>query len=113
MTKRHLILLLVGTLAACANGVSPDGPTSASVVQGEVVYTPETLILESFPVQLHTIVRMRNRSRSKLELQLGSGCPVLLRVYKDEARTALAWDQGRVLACTKQIQILSLAPGDT
>ena len=113
MTKRHLILLLVGALTACANGVTSVGPTSASVVQGEVEYTAETLILESFPVQLHTIVRMRNRSSSKLELQLGSGCPVLLRVYRDEARTALAWDQGRALACTKEIQIVSLAPGDS
>jgi hypothetical protein len=108
-----LPLVFLIPLAACANGIGPEGPSSSSVVQGAVEYTPETLILESYPVQLHTIVRMRNRASSRVEVQLGGGCPVLLRVYRDEARTQLVWDQGRGIACTKEIQIVSLAPGGT
>src|SRR5688500_2974948 len=104
MMKRSLFAAaaLALAVAACATGVDPEGPpASAAVLQGDVEYRATTAILESFPVQLHTSVEMRNRSASRVELQLGSGCPVLLRVYKDEARTVLAWDQGRNLACTK------------
>jgi hypothetical protein len=110
---RLLSLLLLVPLAACANGTGPDGPSPTSVVQGDVEYMAETLIMESFPVQLQTIVRMRNRRSSRVEVQLGSGCPVLLRVYRNEARTQLVWDQGSRIACTKEIQIVSLTSGET
>lgn len=111
---RRLLFPLVGLvpLAACMNGgVSPDGPASASIVQGAVEYTADTRIAESFPVQLFTTVRIRNRSSERIGVELGSGCPVHLRVYRNEARTQLVWDQGRTLICTQQIQRVELAPG--
>lgn len=107
-----LVLLAAG---GCAGAVDPDldAPGSAAVVQGDVGYRAETAVMESFPVQLRTTVTMGNRGRGKTQLRLGSGCPVQLRVYRDEARSRLAWDQGRVIACTKEIQIVELAPGDS
>ncbi|MSR35115.1 MAG: hypothetical protein EXR95_00520 [Gemmatimonadetes bacterium] len=116
MTQRLKLLpiLLAAGAAGCANGVAPgEGPSAGSIVQGGIEYAAETLILESFPVQLSTTVRMRNRSGARADVRLGSGCPVQLRVFKDAARTALAWDQGRVLVCTKEIQIVDLASGDS
>jgi hypothetical protein len=123
MTKRYLrlpplLILLAFVLAVaftgCVSSVAPeDPPASAAVVQGDVEYTAETLILQSFPVQLQTIVRMKNRSRSAVTLQFGGGCPVQIRAFRNEARTQLAWDQGRVIACTKEIQIVRLEAGAT
>jgi hypothetical protein len=123
MTRRYrrlppllvlLALVLAVALAGCLSSVSPDeAPASAAVVQGDIEYTAETLILESFPVQLHTIVRMRNRTRSATEIRFGGGCPVQIRAYRNEARTSLAWDQGRVIACTKEIQIVTLKSGES
>jgi hypothetical protein len=115
MTRRRLASLAFAvTLAGCISSVAPDNPpSSAAVVQGEIEYTADTAILESFPVQLHTTVRMRNRSRSSVQLRFGGGCPVQIRAYRNEARTELAWDQGRVIACTKEIQIADLPAGDT
>jgi hypothetical protein len=116
MTHRLKLIpvLLAATAAACANSVAPgESPSAGSVVQDGIEYSAETLVLESFPVQLSTTVRIRNRTGSRAQVRLGSGCPVLLRVYRNEARTALAWDQGRVLACTKEIQIVDLAAGDS
>ena len=117
MTRRIRSLLplpLAALAAACMSSVEPDGPPSSSaVIHGQIEYTAETLIMESFPVQLRTIVRMRNRTGSATEIRFGGGCPVLIRAYRDEARTRLAWDQSRTVACTKEIQILSLRSGES
>ena len=114
MTTR---VAFVSLLTACLSpgcGMDPGAaPVAPSVRQGDVEYRATTAILESFPVQLHATVTMLNRSSARTTLELGSGCPVLLRVYQDQARTALVWDQGRAIACTKQIQIVEIAPGDT
>ena len=67
--------------------------------------------MESFPVQLDMRVTMRNTGSQPTKVELGSGCPVLLRAYRNEARTQLAWDQSSGLVCTMQIQIVDLAPG--
>ena len=109
-------LALLGlALAAGCNGNSdvsdaPTGP-SAPVTRDGVEYTADTRIMESFPVQLDTRVTMRNPSSQPTRVQLGSGCPVLLRAYRDEARTRLAWDQSVGIVCTMQIQVVDLAPG--
>src|SRR5262245_27859361 len=90
----RLALLPAVLFAGCMSSVAPDDPpSSAAVVQGQVEYTAETAILESFPVQLHTTVHMKNRSRSPVVLRFGGGCPVQIRAFRDEARTSLAWNQ--------------------
>jgi hypothetical protein len=110
--------LLGLALATACNGGSPDVADpppggSAPIVQGGVEYTADTRIMESFPVQLDTRVTMRNRSSQRTTVQLGSGCPVLIRAYRDAARRRLAWDQSVGMVCTMQIQIVELAPGAT
>jgi hypothetical protein len=98
---------LVGV--ACG-GYDPDpGPVAPVIRRGEVDYSAVTAVLESFPVQLSTTVTMTNSSSAPTTLRLGGGCPVQIRVYRDAARSALAWDQGRVIGCTKEIQIVDLA----
>lgn len=118
MKTRRLAAFAASALSLAMACSSPsdadaDAPSSAAVVQGDVEYRATTAILESFPVQLKTSVVMANRSRSRVVLQLASGCPVQLRVYHDQERQRLVWDQGRVIACTKEIQIVELAAGDT
>lgn len=116
MTTRSRLLigaLALLPLAGCASSTAPDGPSSAALVHGDVEYSAETLVMESFPVQLNTIVRMRNRSSRPVQLQLATGCPVLLEVYRDEARTELVWNQAALILCTQQIQLVDLEPGET
>jgi hypothetical protein len=106
------LVLLAGT--ACNGGSDvadpPTGP-SGPVTQGGVEYTADTRVMESFPVQLDTRVTMTNRTNAGVSVQLGSGCPINLRAYRDEARTRLAWDQSVGRVCTMQVQIVDLAPG--
>ena len=113
--RTWLFPLLALVLAArCGTALDPTAaPASTAVVEEDIEYTAETAILESFPVQLHTTVTMRNRSRNVADVQLESGCPVLLRVFPTEARTATIWDQGLILACAMQIQSLRLVPDET
>jgi hypothetical protein len=109
-----LPLVALALLAGCNGGADvPDPPTGPSgpVTQGGIEYTADTRVMESFPVQLDTRVTMTNRSSQRASVELGSGCPVNLRAYRNEARTQLAWDQTVGRACTMQIQIVDLAPG--
>jgi hypothetical protein len=113
-----LALLGLAITAGCAAGCNgnsdvadaPTGP-SAPVTRGGVEYSADTRVMESFPVQLDTRVTMRNPSSQATRVQLGSGCPVLIRAYRNEARTQLAWDQSIGMVCTQQIQVVDLAPG--
>jgi hypothetical protein len=111
-----LATLGLAVFAAC-NGnpdvAEPPPGGSAPIVQGGIEYAADTRIMESFPVQLDTRVTMRNTSTSRARIELGSGCPVLLRAYRDAARTRLAWDQSVGMVCTMQIQIVELAPGES
>lgn len=110
--KTLLSIAVAALCAACAS--DPAGaPVGPSVRQGDVEFTAETAVMKSFPVQLATTVTMRNRGSEKVAVQLGSGCPVLLRAFRDGARANLAWDQGREMVCTQQIQIVDLAAGET
>jgi hypothetical protein len=109
-------LIGLALLAGCngrPDAVEPPAGAGAPVVQGGVEYTGQTLVMESFPVQLDTRVTMRNRSSARATVELGSGCPVALLVYRDAARTQLVWDQSRGRMCTMQIQIVELAPGES
>ena len=75
----RLALLPAALLAGCMSSVAPDDPpSSAAVVQGQVEYTAETAILESFPVQLHTTVHMKNRARSAVGFAQCPNCERIL-----------------------------------
>ena len=111
--SRASLPLLATLLTACGRVSDPaeaPGPDS-SVVRDGVAYSAEVRVLESFPVQLRGSLRMENTTPNTVRLELGSGCPVLLRAYRTAERRTPVWDQGSGLACTLQIQIRSLAPG--
>jgi len=113
----HAMGLIGLALLAGCNGssdvVEPPAGSGAPVIVGGIEYTGQTLVMESFPVQLDTRVTMRNRSSARATVELASGCPVALLVYRDAARTQLVWDQSRGRMCTMQIQIVELAPGES
>ena len=111
MSKQPILLLAVA-LAACGGSdpAEPPGPDS-SVVRDGVAYSSDVRILESFPIQLRGSMRIENTGAQPARLELGSGCPVLLRVYRGTG-SAPAWDQGNTVVCTMQIEVLSLGPGE-
>lgn len=96
---------VAGLMVWASCGVDPGepGPRNGDVntiVQSDVEYRAETLIMESFPVQLRANVQLRNLSGAPVTVTFRDGCLVYLRVYRDEARTSLAWDAERVTGCT-------------
>ena len=113
MTKRLLPILL---LAACTSAEdSPtDTPPAASQQVGDVQYSAETLVMESFPVQLRTIVTARNTSDEAIEMNFPYPCVVHVRAYADSARTGEpAWSQERFMGCIAVIFDDTIAAGDT
>ena len=102
-------------LAACTNGEDTvtDAPSSAHNLGG-VEYSAETLVMESFPVQLRTIVTARNATGDDAFLHFGSPCVTHLRVYDNAARSgAPVYDQAREYGCIAVIFDDTVAAGDT
>lgn len=111
---RHLIPILL--LAACTSAEdSPtDTPPASSRSVGGIEYSAETLVMESFPVQLRTIVTARNTTDDAVLLGFPDPCVVHVRVYTDSARTGdPAWAQERFLACITVVFEDTIAAGDT
>ena len=117
---RRFALLPLLLLAACANGednvtdTPPVTPPPGSRTVGDVVYSAETLVMESFPVQLHTIVTARNTSSQDVELHFPYPCVAMLHAYTDSTRSgAPAWSQERFIGCIAVIFDDTIAAGDT
>lgn len=110
--KKALFALLIA-FAACRNSSEPSGPgfgnSGARIVQDDLEFQAETLIMESFPVQLRTVVRVRNAASVPQDLTFPDGCKVLMRVYRDQARQSLAYDLTRVMGCTLAIEQYRIA----
>ena len=113
--------LWLAALAAC-NGPGPTGdvesgpaarPQQQMTVEG-VTYTAEVRIAETAPPTVYATARVENRSSSRQDITFPDGCVVLLRAYRDAARTgAPAWDQQQGAICTMQLVVLDLAPGES
>lgn len=106
--KSHAIHTVIAVLlvAACGNAsdVVTDTPDESRNVDG-IVYSAETAILESFPVQLRTTVSAANPGGDAVRIRFPDGCIVTLRAYRDETRDGdPAWDQARTRACTMAIE---------
>lgn len=105
MTRRiatGFILLLV----ACSNGGDPvaDTPSDSRSVGG-IVYTAQTAIAESFPVQLYVTATATNPAGNAVQLAFPDGCIVTLRAYDNAELTGPpAWDQANVVVCTQAIE---------
>lgn len=116
MADRYGSLAVVALLAACTTGGTPVSVESRleDRTVGGVAYRAETLVLESFPVQLRPQVRMRNETGDDVTVTFPDGCLVYLRAYRDASRTGKpAWDQAAVLGCTAALAPVSLAAGDS
>jgi hypothetical protein len=100
--------------AACGGGSEPGAPSTddaaAVIAAGEVRFTADTRILESFPVQLHTSVTATNDGDEPVQLTFPDGCVVLLRAYRDGGGEPV-WDQRAEMACTAALVQETLAPG--
>lgn len=107
---------LLLALVACSGGgqTDPTGLPADARLVGGVEYSAESFVLESFPVQLHTIVTATNTSDATLDIWFPDGCVVLLRAgQQGAAGVEPAWDQRRDAVCGLAIVERTLAPGDT
>lgn len=108
MRTRAVVALLA--LAACQSQPGPvqvEDPASLRVVQG-VEYVAETRVMESYPVQLATVVTITNRSSSPVTLTFPDSCVVTLRAY---AGGQQVWDQRILILCAAQIVEVTVPPG--
>jgi hypothetical protein len=87
----------------------PQGPAAATISEG-IEYRASTAVLESFPVQLHTIVDVTNRSGSAVDVVFPDGCIVLLRAFQG-TRPVPSWDQQGLVGCTQALIEVHFARG--
>ncbi len=109
----HLIAGCLTAILACAGSSDPQepaDPAAMSVVRSGIQYTADTQVMESFPVQIATIVTVTNTGNRRVGLTFPDGCVVLLRAYHDAARSRLAWDQGDHVGCTMALVSVDLPP---
>ena len=113
---RFTALLPLLALAACAApGDSPtDAPPADTRNVGGLEYSAETLVMESFPVQLQTVVTVRNPSDEDVELRFPDPCVAMLHAYADSTRSGEpVWSQERFIGCIAMIFDDTIAAGDT
>lgn len=113
MRARGMVLAVIALGCGGSAPVDPetDGP-AALATHGGVEYSAETLVMESFPVQLRTVVQVTNVSASAKHLSFPDGCVVLLRAYR-AGSSQVSWDQGDTVMCTGAFVELNLDPGQT
>lgn len=116
--RRHTALAagVIALLAACAGGGAPTdvGTPRADRTVAGVVYHADLLVMESFPVQLRSIVTAENSTGDTVTIEVPDGCTVLLRAYRDESRSGSpAWDQAGSAMCTMALRRTTLAPGES
>ena len=114
---RHIAALPLLALLACSSAEDSPTDTPSAVDSrnvGGIDYSAETLVMESFPVQLRTIVTARNTTDAAVELGFGDPCVAHLRAYADSSRSGEpVWDQQRLMACVTVVFGDTIAAGDT
>lgn len=109
---KRLLPLLV--LLGCTSGADDDltGTPDRNRTVGDIEFSAETLVMESFPVQLRTVVTARNASPNPVRITFPDGCIVILRAWRGAARSGdPAWEQQAV--CTMALVPVDFAPGET
>ena len=108
---------LTASMVACGSSKDPSEPRPGgdfqTIVQNNVEYRAETLIMESFPVQVRANVQITNSSGSAVTITFPDGCLVLLRVYRDAERTSLAYDMERDFGCTQALVPVTIGAGES
>jgi hypothetical protein len=115
---RLMMLAVVTALAVgCRQGepqpaASPADTPQAEGIDPAIRFSADTRVLESFPVQLHTTLEVRNAGGPDyVRLEFASDCVVLLRVYDSEARDVPVWDQADSARCSESSHVLMLGGG--
>jgi hypothetical protein len=108
MKLAPLCVALLGANACSSEASGPD--TGFLRTARGIEYRAWTDILESFPVQLRTKVRITNATSSAIDITFPDGCIVLVRAYRENA-SAPAWDQQFNTGCTAALVPLHLEPG--
>lgn len=111
MKSGVLAVALVG-LVACAEGDAPLEPNARGVVADGLVYSADTAVMESFPVQLATTLYITNPSPVPVQVSFPDGCVVLLRAYPADSDEPV-WDLGQHVACTMAIVDVTVGPRST
>ncbi|MCI0436083.1 MAG: hypothetical protein L0271_20940 [Gemmatimonadetes bacterium] len=104
--RTALIPGLIAGAVACADATGP-----VRTVNG-LEYRAWTDILESYPIQLHVHVEIRNRRLRTTTVEFPDGCVVLVRAFREGVETA-AWDQAQIVGCTDAIVTVQLRPGES
>lgn len=113
MRVRGLWLLVVALGCRADAPVDPaDGDAAALTLRSGLEYRAETLVMESFPVQLRTLVHVRNVGDTAKTLSFPDGCVVLVRAYREDS-SQVAWDQGAIAMCTGALVEAELDPGES
>ena len=110
------IVVVVAMVAGCAADPGEPGTRGGdaqTIVESNIEYRAETLIMESFPVQLRANVHITNLRSAPVTVTFRDGCLVYLRVYRDAARTSLAYDSERVEGCTDALVPISVGAGQS
>jgi len=109
-------VLLASIVAGCRSTAVPADSRGqqGGDTTGGVRYEADLLIMESFPVQLRARVSATNATAGPVTITLPDGCSVLLRAYRDAARSGEpAWDETGTVVCTQAIQQIPVAAGET
>lgn len=109
--KRLLpLLVLLGCTSTSDDDVT--GTPDRNRTIGDIELSAETMVMESFPVQLRTVVTARNTSPDPVRITFPDGCVVIIRAYRDAARSGQpVWEQAS--ACTMALVPVDFAPGET
>jgi hypothetical protein len=101
-------------LGACGPVATPGTPGVAGtqVVDG-FGYRAQSVELPAQPRQVDVAVTVMNMLQRERQLEFPDGCIVLIRAYRDAARSGVpAWDQQRQAACTQAIQRVTFGAGE-
>lgn len=113
----HSATAALAALALLGCSTADDGVTdvpSAIRIAGDVEFSADTHVMESFPVQLSTDVTARNEGATTADIVFPDGCVVMLRAYDNAMRAgAPVWDQSRDAACTMAIVEARIPDGDS
>ncbi|HKG91252.1 MAG TPA: hypothetical protein VKA84_05150 [Gemmatimonadaceae bacterium] len=109
--------LAMGAVACSRNEAPSAVPSDSPALDGSltttagVTYSAETLVLESFPVQLRTIVTATNTGSEPVRLT-SDGCEAFVVAHRAAGRAGPpTWDQRKVWACTRILKVYDIGPG--
>jgi hypothetical protein len=94
-------VILAGACAMPRDAADSDDPAAVRIMNG-IEFRAETLVMESYPVQLRTIARVTNRGDAPARVTFPDGCVVLMRAYSP-AGAAPVWDEADTVGCTLAI----------